>query len=157
MAQINLGRIAFVNKGDWADGLHKVNDVVKYNNGIYACIKEHTSNNGDILPTDTTYWVNWIDENKWYLRTTLDKVNILRADKYLAAQDIASMIYDNSNNLVKIQYNQASDTNYEVLNYDSNGNLSTIDHYIDTVLKGTTTLTYDSNNTLISSVYSSAQ
>ena len=155
MAQINLGRIAFVNKGDWVDGLHKVNDVVKYDNAIYACIIEHTSTSGDILPTDTNYWVNWVDENKWYLRTKLDTVNIFRADRYLAAQDIANMVYDSNGNLTKIQYIEALDTNYEVLSYDSNGSLTGVDHYVDSTLIGSTALTY-SGGVLTSSEYTSA-
>ena len=157
MVSVNLGRIGFISKGDWNSGTtYERNDVVNYNNSLYVCRQTHTSSN-NITPENTTYWTNWIDGSKWYLRTTLDKVNILRADRYLASQDIANLIYDSNGNLTKIQYNQSSDIDYEVLSYDSNGNLSTIDHYIDTVLKGTTTLTYDSNNTLISSVYSSAQ
>lgn len=74
------------------------------------------------------------------LQSALVDVNLTRADKYLSAQNITSMVYV-SGDLVKIQYNTASDSDYEVLAYVS-GNLSTIDHYVGTVLKGTTTLTY---------------
>jgi len=151
MAQINLGRIAFVNKGDWADGLHKVNDVVKYNNAIYACITEHTSTNGDILPTDITYWTLWVDENKWYLRTKLDTANIFRVDRFLATQDIASMVYDGTGNLIKIQYNNATDVDYEVLSYNS-GDLSNVAHYESGILAGNTVLSY-TNEVLTSAVF----
>ena len=84
------------------------------------------------------------------INTTLANSNIARADKYLAAQNIANMVYS-SGNLVKIQYNAATDVDYEVLAYAS-GNLATIQHYTSSVLRGTTTLTY-SSGTLISAVY----
>lgn len=73
-----------------------------------------------------------------------------RADKYLSLQNVSQMIYS-SGNLVKIQYNNAVDVDYEVLGYTS-GSLTTIQHYMSSVLQGTTTLTY-SNGTLISAVY----
>ena len=77
-------------------------------------------------------------------------VNLLRADKYLSAQNIANMVYTDGN-LVKIQYNNAVDEDYEVFGY-TNGNLSSIDHYIGTVLKGTTTFGHAGGN-LVSSIY----
>ena len=76
--------------------------------------------------------------------------NALRADRYLALQNIANMIYT-VGNLTKIQYNNATNVNYEVLNY-SEGNLVTIQHYIDSTLKGTTTLSYTDGN-LVSAVF----
>ena len=81
----------------------------------------------------------------------ISSVNLLRADKYLAAQNIANMIYDGSGNLTKIRYVTNSDTNYEVLSYTS-GNLATIQHYTAGVLRGTTTLSYSSGN-LVSAIF----
>lgn len=83
-----------------------------------------------------------IDENSWYTRTQLDSANLLRADKYLANQNLAAMIYSGGN-LTKIQYNNATDVNYEVLNYTS-GALTSINHYINSTLAGTSTLSYTS-------------
>lgn len=80
-------------------------------------------------------------------------VNLLRADKYLAAQNISNMIYTNGD-LTKIRYKVDSDTDYETLSY-VNGNLTTIEHYISTVLKGTTTLSYGAGN-LVSAVFVAA-
>lgn len=82
--------------------------------------------------------------------TEIASVNLLRADKYLAAQNIAAMVYT-AGDLTKIQYNNATDVNYEVLNYTS-GNLTSINHYTTSVLRGTTTLTYSGGN-LISAIY----
>ena len=73
-----------------------------------------------------------------------------RVDKYLAAQNIANMTYV-SGNLAKIQYNTATDVNYETLGYTS-GNLTSINHYVGSVLKGTTTLSYTAGN-LTSAVF----
>lgn len=77
-------------------------------------------------------------------------VNLLRADKYLAAQNIANMTYV-SGDLAKIQYNTATDVDYETLGYTS-GNLTSINHYVGSVLKGTTTLSYTAGN-LTSAVF----
>ena len=77
-------------------------------------------------------------------------VNLLRADKYLAAQNIANMSYTDGN-LTKIQYNAATDVDYEVFAYGS-GNLTSIQHYVGSVLKGTTTLSYTSGN-LVSAIF----
>ena len=92
--------------------------------------------------------VTGIDEN--HAKGDILSVNLLRADKFLAAQNIANMIYT-SGDLTKIRYNNDTDVNYEVLNYTS-GNLSTINHYVGGVLKGTTTLSYSSGN-LVSAVF----
>lgn len=85
-----------------------------------------------------------------YTKTELNVVNILRADKYLAAQSIANMIYT-TGNLTKIQYNTATDVNYEVLTYGVDG-LSNVAHYINSVLIGNTVLTYTTGD-LVSAVY----
>lgn len=82
--------------------------------------------------------------------TKIASVNLLRADKYLAAQNIANMSYTDGN-LTKIQYNDALDIDYEVFAYTS-GNLSSIQHYVGSVLKGTTTLSYTSGN-LVSAIF----
>ena len=82
-------------------------------------------------------------------RATLP-INSLRADRYLALQNIANMVYTNGD-LTKIQYNNATDVDYEVLGY-TGGNLTTIQHYVGSVLKGTTTLSYTSDN-LVSAVF----
>ena len=82
--------------------------------------------------------------------TEIASVNLLRADKYLAAQNIANMLYTNGD-LVKIRYKNDTDIDYEVLNYTS-GNLSSINHYTTSVLRGTTTLSYSGGN-LVSAIF----
>lgn len=77
-------------------------------------------------------------------------VNLLRADKYLAAQNIVNMEYTDGN-LSKIQYNNPTDVNYEIFSY-SGGNLVSIQHYTSSVLRGTTMLSYSGGN-LISAIF----
>lgn len=70
-----------------------------------------------------------------------NKLNLGRADKWLAMQDIAKMIYNTQGDLEKLQYVTDADVNYEIFTY-TNGDLSGISHYIDSVLKGNTVLSY---------------
>lgn len=86
-------------------------------------------------------------------KTVFDAANLNRADKYLANQNIVNMLYTNGD-LTKIRYRVDSDTDYETLSY-VNGNLTTIRHYINAVLKGTTTLSYGAGN-LVSAVFIAA-
>ena len=70
----------------------------------------------------------------------LAEVNLTRADKYLASQNIAKMVYTNGD-LTKIQYKNATDVDYEVFSY-SGGDLSGIAHYVGGILKGNSVLSY---------------
>ncbi len=93
-----------------------------------------------------------IDEINAAKLNTVDfnAVNLNRADKYLAAQTIANMLYTGGD-LTKIRYKNDTDVDYETLTYTS-GNLTSINHYIGAVLKGTTTLSYRAGN-LVSAVF----
>jgi hypothetical protein len=58
MATVNLGRVGFVNKGTYSGATaYKINDVVDYNNSVYACIQAGTGQ----VPTTATYWDLWLD------------------------------------------------------------------------------------------------
>lgn len=60
MPAINLGRVGFVNHGDYSGSYtYKVNSVVKYNKSLYVSKSETIGN----LPTNTGYWDVWIDTN----------------------------------------------------------------------------------------------
>ena len=85
--------------------------------------------------------------------TDFEAANLNRADKYLANQNIVNMLYTNGD-LTKIRYKNDTDVDYETLSY-VNGNLTTIRHYINAVLKGTTTLSYGAGN-LVSAVFVAA-
>lgn len=82
--------------------------------------------------------------------TEIASVNLLRADKYLAAQNIANMSYTNGD-LTKIQYKNATDVDYEVFSY-SGGDLSGIAHYVGGILKGNSVLLY-TNGDLTSVIF----
>ena len=76
---------------------------------------------------------------------------IQHADKYLASQNISNMLYDSSDNLIRIRYNNNTDVDYEILTY-SDDTLVTIQHYTNSVLRGTTTLSYSGEN-LVSAIF----
>jgi len=58
MATVNLGRIGFVNKGNWVASIaYKLNDIVTYSNKVYACTIAHTST----TTFDATKWILWVD------------------------------------------------------------------------------------------------
>ena len=67
----NLGRIGFVNKGAYVGGttVHKVNDIVKFNNSVYTCIQAHSVEH---LPTDVLYWQVWLDTANYYVKSEVD-------------------------------------------------------------------------------------
>lgn len=84
--------------------------------------------------------------------TGLSLLNLNRADKYLASQNVANMVYDGSGKLTKVQYNNATDVDYEVLTYDGNGKLGNVAHYTTSILRGNTVLSY-SGGKLVSAIY----
>ena len=76
--------------------------------------------------------------------TEIASVNLLRADKVLASKSAAAMSYNGIGKLIKVQYTNATDVDYEVLTYDGSNKLSNVAHYIGSVLKGNTVLNYSS-------------
>jgi len=84
--------------------------------------------------------------------TDIASVNLLRADKYLAAQAVANMVYSVEGKLSKVQYNNATDVDYEVLTYNGSGKLSNVAHYTTSVLRGNTVLSYSAGK-LVSAIY----
>lgn len=74
--------------------------------------------------------------------TEIASVNLLRADKYLAAQNVVNMVYNVEGKLSKVQYNNTTDVDYEVLTYNVDGKLTNVAHYVGSVLKGNTVLSY---------------
>lgn len=79
-------------------------------------------------------------------------VNLFRADKYLSAQTVANMIYDGNGKLSKVQYNNSTDVDYEVLTYNVDGKLSNVAHYTTSTLRGNTVLSYSAGK-LVSAIY----
>lgn len=89
------------------------------------------------------------------VQEVFDDTNLLRADKYLAAQDVANMEYNAASKPTKVQYNSSTDIDYEVFTYNENNKLINVAHYVDGILKGNTVLSY-SNGKLVSAPFTEA-
>lgn len=85
-------------------------------------------------------------------QNAIQATNLTRADKYLSAQAVANMIYGVDGKLSKVQYNNATDVEYEVLIYNGSGKLSNVAHYTTSVLRGNTVLSYSAGK-LVSAIY----
>ncbi|HNW66592.1 MAG TPA: hypothetical protein PKO10_05285, partial [Aliarcobacter cryaerophilus] len=72
MAQVNLGRIGFVNKGSWNNvANYKLNDVVKYGGSIYAAKRPNTGITPPTNGTDTDDWFYFVsNSNSDYVNKT---------------------------------------------------------------------------------------
>ena len=73
-----------------------------------------------------------------------NKLNLNRADKYLAAQNVVKMFYNLEGKLSKVRYNNDTDVDYEILTYNLEGKLSKVAHYVGGILRGNTVLSYGS-------------
>ena len=92
-------------------------------------------------------------ENKLdIIETAISNSNLTRADKYLASQNVVKMIYNPEGKLSKVRYNDDIDVDYEVLTYNVKGELSNVAHYVESILRGNTTLSYE-NGKLIAAPY----
>ena len=92
-------------------------------------------------------------ENKLdIVETVISSSNLARADKYLASQNVVKMLYNPKGKLSKVRYNNDADVDYEVLTYNSEGKLSNVSHYVESVLRGNTTLSYE-NGKLVAAPY----
>ena len=81
-----------------------------------------------------------------------NKLNLNRADKYLSAQNVVKMIYNLEGKLSRVRYNNDNNVDYEVLTYNLEGKLSNVAHYVGSILRGNTTLSYE-NGKLVAAPY----
>lgn len=141
-----------VDKGD-VIGI-KVIDGVTYQgdgNGRYVELNSNGSNGG----SGSTGAVNSVNGEQGDVIISKDDLglDILdRPDKVLQTMDIAKVYYDSEINIIKIQYGEVSDTNYETFTY-IDGDLANVKHYIDGVLKGTTILNKNVDGELDSTTF----
>lgn len=71
MAQVNLGRIGFVNKGSWNSATsYKLNDVVKYGGSTYAAKRPNVGITPPINGTDTADWFYFINNSDYVDKTS---------------------------------------------------------------------------------------
>ncbi len=74
MATVNLGRVGFVNKGDY-DNTHtyKLNDVVSYNNSVFSA---RVAGLLGVTPVDGANWQEWIRNGAYLIDSVNDFVNV---------------------------------------------------------------------------------
>ena len=70
----------------------------------------------------------------------------------MASQNVVKMIYNLEGKLSKVRYNEDTDVDYEVLTRNLEGKLSNVAHYVDSILRGNTTLSYE-NGKLVAAPY----
>ena len=71
MAQVNLGRIGFVNKGSWNIATnYKLNDVVKYGGSTYAAKRPNTGVTPPTNGTDTDDWFYFVNNSDYVDKTS---------------------------------------------------------------------------------------
>ena len=62
------------------------------------------------------------------------------------------MLYNLEGKLSKVRYNNDTDVDYEAFTYNSEGKLSNVSHYVESILRGNTALSYE-NGKLIAAPY----
>lgn len=71
MAQVNLGRIGFVNKGSWNIATnYKLNDVVKYGGSTYAAKRPNVGITPPTNGTDTNDWFYFVNNSDYVDKTS---------------------------------------------------------------------------------------
>ena len=111
----------------------------------------YSGTSSGLIATKVQGAIDEVENRLEVAETVISNVNLKRADKYLASQNIAKMIYDLEGNLLKVRYNNDVDVDYEVLTY-SGENLVNLAHYVNKELKGNTVMTYASDE-LVSSIF----
>ena len=111
----------------------------------------YSGTSSGLIATKVQGAIDEVENRLEVAETVISNVNLTRADKYLASQNIAKMIYDLEGNLLKVRYNNDVDVDYEVLTY-SGENLVNLAHYVNKELKGNTVMTYASDE-LVSSIF----
>ena len=87
--------------------------------------------------------------------TGLASLNLMRADHWLGMQTVMNMIKDPvTKKLSKVRYNADSDVHYLTIDRDSKGRMERINYYVDSELKGYTSMIYV-NGSLQSAPYTS--
>ena len=111
----------------------------------------YSGTSSGLVATKVQGAIDEVENRLGVVETVISSVNLIRADRYLASQNIAKMIYDLEGNLLKVRYNNDVDVDYEVLTY-SGENLVNLAHYVNGELKGNTVMTYASDE-LVSSIF----
>ena len=111
---------------------------------------DNTSDADKPISTAQATAINGLDSRLDTVESVVDAAHLGRADKWLAAQSVANMLYTDGK-LSKVRYNVDTDTDYEVMTYASE-KLSNVAHYTSAVLRGNTVLSY-TDGKLVSAIY----
>lgn len=136
-----------------AVGIKVIGGVTYQGDGVGRYVELNT--NGGSGSSNSSGSVNSVNGEQGDVIITKDDIGLGvfdRPDKVLNSLDIAKIYYDAEKNIVKIQYVEVSDINYETYQY-KNGDLVSVKHYIDGVLKGTTVLTQNAKGELESTKF----
>ena len=75
MAEVNLGRIGFVNKGSWNSSVdYKINDVVKYGGSTYVAKRPNTGITPPTDGTNTDDWFYFVNNSDYVDKTSNQEV-----------------------------------------------------------------------------------
>ena len=106
----------------------------------------------ELVATNVQDAIDEVEGRLDVVESVVADVNLTRADKYLASQNVVKMIYNLEGKLSEVRYNNDIDVDYEVLTYNLEGKLSNVAHYVESTLRGNTTLSYE-NGKLIAAPY----
>ena len=106
----------------------------------------------EVRETEIKESIEEVENRLDIFETAISNANLTRADKYLASQNVVKMLYSLKGKLSKVRYNNDTDVDYEVLTYNLEGKLINVAHYVESVLRGNTTLSYE-NGKLVASPY----
>ena len=106
----------------------------------------------ELVATNVQDAIDEVEDRLGAAEGAIVDVNLTRADKYLAAQNVVKMIYNPEGSLSKVRYNNDTDVDYEVLTYNTVGKLNNVAHYVEGALRGNTTLSYE-NGKLVAAPY----
>ena len=106
----------------------------------------------EVRETEIKESIEEVENRLDIFETAISSSNSTRADRYLASQNVVKMLYNLKGKLSKVRYNNDTDVDYEVLTRNLEGKLSNVAHYVDSILRGNTTLSYE-NGKLVAAPY----
>ena len=106
----------------------------------------------EVRETEIQESISEVENRLGVAEGSIADANLTRADKYLAAQNVVKMIYSPEGKLSKVRYNNNTDVDYEVITYNLEGKLINVAHYVESMLRGNTTLSYE-NGKLVAAPY----
>ena len=135
-----------------ADTYAKTEIDAKLEAQINASEMNYDGTSSGLVATNIQDAIDEVENRLSITDTAISNTNLTRADKYLASQNVVKMIYNPEGKLSKVRYNNDTDVDYELLTYNLEGKLSNVAHYVESTLRGNTTLSYE-NGKLVAAPY----